>query len=308
MKGNNMIQPKKITVCSLKGGVGKSSVVAQLGLALQRKGFKVGFQDIDITGSSLFSALGLATSPKWDLDTRNKKIVVPQVNGYWLLSIASYTGEENVVLWELNHYDMLAEIKNSLVKAKENSDLSLLEGIINKISDILASSKWHFVEELLNEDVVTWPPLDYLLVDMPPSTSSELLSFFRKIKGLSGTIIIAQPSIISTTGLMRTIDFLRINRVPILGIVANQDGYINKYGELEYQFLSPSVDLKKIAKEAGIPLLFSIPQCGNEGTIQPFFEKLADIVMSANPVILKDVTIAKKIKRKFVKGIARLIY
>ena len=85
---------KKISVVALKGGVGKSSVVAGLGLALVEMGHKVGFLDIDITGSNLYSALGLPHSPKWGLDTTHEKIVVPEVSGYWLLSIASYTGED----------------------------------------------------------------------------------------------------------------------------------------------------------------------------------------------------------------------
>ncbi|GAI35595.1 unnamed protein product, partial [marine sediment metagenome] len=67
---------KKIAVIALKGGVGKSSVVAGLGLALADKGYKVGFIDLDVTGSNLYSALGLRHSPKFGLDSVNEKIVV----------------------------------------------------------------------------------------------------------------------------------------------------------------------------------------------------------------------------------------
>ena len=70
-----IIEPmKKISVVALKGGVGKSSVVAGPGSALVEKGYKVGFLDIDITGSNLYSALGLDHSPKWQLDSVLEKI------------------------------------------------------------------------------------------------------------------------------------------------------------------------------------------------------------------------------------------
>jgi ATP-binding protein involved in chromosome partitioning len=57
--------PKYIAICALKGGVGKSTLAANLGLALVRQGMKVGLIDIDVTGSNLYSALGLEHSPKW---------------------------------------------------------------------------------------------------------------------------------------------------------------------------------------------------------------------------------------------------
>ncbi len=84
---------KKLAVLALKGGVGKSTVVARLSLALVGKGFNVGCVDLDVTGSNLYSALGLEHSPRWGLDSVNEKIIVPEVNGYWLLSIASFAGE-----------------------------------------------------------------------------------------------------------------------------------------------------------------------------------------------------------------------
>ncbi len=142
---------KKIAVTALKGGVGKSSVVAGLGLALASKDYRVGFIDLDVTGSNLYSALGLAHSPKFGLDSVNEKIVVPEVNGYWLLSIASYTGEEYAVLWESDQHKELSQIRDTM----ETADLKSLK---KQIDDILASSKWRFVKELLSPDI---DPLGY---------------------------------------------------------------------------------------------------------------------------------------------------
>ncbi|MBA7659468.1 Iron-sulfur cluster carrier protein [subsurface metagenome] len=290
---------KKIAVTSLKGGVGKSSVVAGLGLALASKGYKVGFIDLDVTGSNLYSALGLAHSPKFGLDSVNEKIVVPEVNGYWLLSIASYTGEEYAVLWESDQHKELSQIRDTL----ETADLKALK---KQIDDILASSKWRFVKELLSPDIVTWPePLDFLIADLPPSISHEMFSFFNEVLDLFGVFIVSQPSAISNTGLQRTIDLLRVQQIPIIGLVANQDGFLNRLGEIEYQFLSPRVDLTEVARKAGIPFLASIPQTGNAQKLKPYFSELADKIVSSKPVVLKEVTLGRKLKRKIVKGIAR---
>ncbi|MBA7469161.1 Iron-sulfur cluster carrier protein [subsurface metagenome] len=290
---------KKIAVTALKGGVGKSSVVAGLGLALASKGYKVGFIDLDVTGSNLYSALGLAHSPKFGLDSVNEKIVVPEVDGYWLLSIASYTGEDNAVLWESEQHKELSQIRDIM----ETADLKSLK---RQIDDILASSKWRFVGELLSPDIVTWPePLDFLIADLPPSTSHEMFSFFNEVKDLFGVFIVSQPSVISNTGLQRTIDLLRVQQIPIIGLVANQDGFLCKHGEIEYQFLSPRVDLKKIAEKAGIPFLASIPQTGDAKKLKPYFQGLADRITSSKPIVLKDVTLVKKLKRKVFKGIVR---
>ncbi|GAH86584.1 unnamed protein product, partial [marine sediment metagenome] len=178
------IAMKKIAIVALKGGVGKSSVVAGLGLALVDKKFRVGLLDIDITGSNLFSALGLPHSPKWLLDTANKKVVVPEVNGYWLLSIASYVGEDYAVLWEGSHHQELTDARDRIGTLKETItevQIEDLESIRRQIDDILASSKWRFVSELLSDEIVTWPSLDFMIADLPPSTSNEMFSFFEQV-------------------------------------------------------------------------------------------------------------------------------
>ncbi len=300
---------KKIAVCALKGGVGKSSVVAGLGLALVEKVFKVGLLDIDITGSNLYSALGLAHSPKWDLDTANEKVVVPEVNGqYWLLSIASHVGEDYAVLWEGSHHQELSHARDRLGQLGDGATVEDLEVVRREIDDVLASSKWRFVSELLSDEIVTWPePLDFLITDLPPSTSNEMFSFFEQVKDLFGAIIVSQPTKISTIGLLRTVDLLRQKQIPIIGLVANQDGFLNRHGEIEYQFLSPRVDLEEVARKAGIPFLLSIPQCGDRDRLKPYFSELGGKVVGSKPVVLKEVTFAKKLKRKVVKGIARRI-
>lgn len=293
---------KKIAVLALKGGVGKSSIVAGTVLALAKKGFKVGALDIDVTGSNLYSALGLEHSPRWQLDTANEKIIVPKANGYWLLSIASHVGEDYAVLWGRSQHLDLTSIRDELKKATTPDKL---EALVKKIDGILSQSKWHFVSELLSDEIVTWPePLDFLIADLPPTSSDEMFSFFHQVKDLFGVIIVSLPTQIANIGLTRTIDLLRVRQIPIIGLVANMDGFLT-HGQVEYQFLSPRVDLKEVARKAGIPFLVSIPQMGDNERSKAYFSELAEKVVGSKPVVLKEVTIARKLKRKIVKGIAR---
>lgn len=304
---------KKIAVLALKGGVGKSTVVAGLSLALGEKDYKVGCVDLDVTGSNLYSALGLEHSPKWELDSVNEKIIVPRVEGYWLLSIASFAGEENAVMWDgTQNAELVDSIRRiGALKLKVDSKhevLRELESIRRQIDDVVASSKWRYVTELLSEDIVTWPEaLDYQVFDLPPTSSQEMFSFLEQAKDLFGVFIVSQPSVIASTGLVRTIDLLKVKQIPIIGLVSNQDGFLNRHGELEYQFLSPRVDLEAISKKSGIPFLISIPQSGDMKKLKSYFSELASKVVNSTPVILKDVTLSKKLKRKITKGIARRI-
>lgn len=314
---------KKVAVVALKGGVGKSSVVAGLGLALVGKGYKVGFLDIDVTGSNLYSALGLTHSPRWQLDSVNEKVIVPEVNGYWLLSIASHVGEDYAVLWENSHHTELSQVRDAIISLKEHIEVLAaaepemvvqclgnavhsLGDLGQAIDDVLASSKWRFVSELLSDEIVTWPKrLDYQIADLPPSTSAEMFSYLDQVKDLFGVVVVSQPAQISTVGLIRTIDLLRVKQIPILGLVANQDGFLNRLGEIEEQFLSPRVDLKAVAQKADMPFLMSIPQTGSKEKVKCYFLELAEKVISSTPVVLKEITLGKKLKRKVVKGIAR---
>ncbi len=308
---------KIIAIVSLKGGVGKSTVTAQLGLALVRKGLKVGFIDIDVTGSNLYSALGLEHSPKWGLDSKEEKIVVPKVDGYWLLSVASYAGEGSAVMWEASQFDELNKIKDDLAKLTQAIPRleanAILENIRQVIGRLISAGKWHFVQEILSKDIVTWPPdLDFIIADMPPSSSAEMFSFFETLKEkLFGVIIVSQPAQLSTIGLIRTIDLLKQRQVPILGLVANQDGFRTKDGRIEYQFLSPRTDLRKICNEAGISFLISIPQSADNEVLKSYFDSLADTARYGKPKTLNKAGVKRNIDRfvtrKFLQGLANFL-
>ena len=87
---------------------------------------------------------------------------------------------------------------------------------------------------------------------MPPSTASEVFSFFDNMSGLLGCVIVTQPSDIAALGMTRTIDFLRHKEMPIMGLVTMMDGYLcPSCGLVKHQLLSPKLAMKKVAKDCG---------------------------------------------------------
>jgi Mrp family chromosome partitioning ATPase len=87
---------------------------------------------------------------------------------------------------------------------------------------------------------------------MPPSTASEVFSFFENIEALLGVLIISQPSDISALGMTRTIDFLRHKGIPIIGLVSMMDGYLcPSCGLVTHQLLSCKLAMEKVAKDCG---------------------------------------------------------
>jgi len=88
------------------------------------------------------------------------------------------------------------------------------------------------------------PPI--VLADMPPSTASEVFSFFDNMESLLGCIIVTQPSEISALGMTRTIDFLRHKGIPIIGLVSMMDGYLcPDCGKVSHLLLPPKLAMEK---------------------------------------------------------------
>jgi MinD-like ATPase involved in chromosome partitioning or flagellar assembly len=164
------------------------------------------------------------------------------------------------------------------------------------------SNRAEIIRQLLSEQV-QWPEdTEILLADMPPSTASEVFSFFEHLTGLLGVIIVSQPSEISALGMRRTVDFLRLKEVPILGIVSMMDGYLcpNCRG-VSHQLLSPKLAMEKEARDCGIPFLMSIPQTPDLDTLKPYFAELAQDVLTAKPVILKKESREQRMKRRLTR-------
>ncbi|MBA7627471.1 Iron-sulfur cluster carrier protein [subsurface metagenome] len=142
------------------------------------------------------------------------------------------------------------------------------------------------------------------MLDLPPSTSDETFSFFNCLPDLLGVILISQPSEISVVGLRKTIDFLKREEKPILGLVENMALCLcPQCGAEFYPFVSGGVDLKKLARQEGIPFLVSIPQVDTMDKLKPYFDGLAEKVIRAEGKVLKQdvLSIGAKLERAVIK-------
>jgi hypothetical protein len=147
-------------------------------------------------------------------------------------------------------------------------ETDVLERPVWLLKQSYVSNRAEVIRQMLSTQV-QWPEnTEILLADMPPSTASEVFSFFDNMESLLGCIIVTQPSEISALGMTRTIDFLRHKEIPIMGLVTMMDGYLcPSCGLVSHQLLSPKLAMEKVAKDCGVPFLISIPQTPDVGLL-----------------------------------------
>jgi len=265
---------RKIVICSLKGGTGKSTVSSNLARSLNRLGFSVGFLDADITAPTGSEAFGRGKPPDWELDAAadgGRGAIVPyDGDGIQFITLASTSGQAPAVLWT--------------EEKKIDAARQLLQG------------------------VVAWADLDWLVLDTPPSSSGEMQALYEYITDLHGVVLVFQPTDMAAADLLRTLDFLKFKKVPILGLVSNMSYCVSPSGEKFWPFLSPEVDLNKVCKQFGIPLLGEIPLTPDRKVIEQAFDQIASRLDGAKSIVIKE-DIAKRLiregKRKLLKAAVR---
>jgi Mrp family chromosome partitioning ATPase len=175
-----------VIVMSGKGGVGKSTVSANLAQSLSQKGLSVGLMDIDITGPNIPKMFRIEDEK---LDVRNGKLVpigVPP--SLKIMSMAFLLPEKDAaIMWR-------GPVKMSAVK--------------------------QFIED------VEWGDLDYLVVDMPPGTGDEALSIVQLIPKADGVVIVTTPQDVALLDSRKSVTFAAQTNVPIIGIIENMSGFI----------------------------------------------------------------------------------
>ena len=208
-----------IAVVSGKGGVGKSTVSANLALALAASGAKVGLMDADIYGPSQHIMFGIRGERPMMKEDGGKGLIVPiEKYGIKVMSIGLLIDEKQAVVWR---------------------------------GPMVSSAIRQFVTE------VDWGELDYLVLDMPPGTGDIQLSMVQKHKPI-GAVIISTPQDLALIDATRAISFFDTAKVPIIGLVENMAGYLCPHcGEMSDPFGSGGAEAA--AKELGIPFLGRIP-------------------------------------------------
>ena len=210
----------KIAVISGKGGVGKSTVAANLAMAFSLHGYKdrVGILDIDIHGPCVPKLLGV----------KGKKCTVTP------LGALPVTGPEGIKVVSMDF----------LVQSQETPVIwrgpLMMQVIRQFLSDFM------------------WGELDFLFIDAPPGTGDEPLSAMQLIPEMDGTIIVTIPSEVSEDVVKKAVSFSRKMGIPVIGIVENMSGFTcPKCGE-KIDILGAGGG-RRLAEELNVPFLGQIP-------------------------------------------------
>ncbi|PJE45562.1 MAG: MRP family ATP-binding protein [Sediminibacterium sp.] len=223
-----------IAVVSGKGGVGKSTISANLALALAEGGASVGLMDADIYGPSVPIMFGVRGARPMMKEVNGKGMIVPLDKfGIKLMSIGLLVDEKNAVVWR---------------------------------GPMASSAIRQFVTE------VDWGELDYLVIDMPPGTGDIHLTLMQTVP-VTGAVIVTTPQNVALADAKKGIAMFsqaQIN-VPIIGLVENMAYFTpaelpnNKYylfGKEGGTKLAEEYDLSFLGQ---IPLVQTIREGGDEG-------------------------------------------
>lgn len=261
-----------VAVVSGKGGVGKSSVTANLAAAFARQGFAVGVLDADLNGPSIAKMLGVRGAP---LTMTPEGIRPPETGqGIRVMSMDLLLPSDDAPLtWQ----------------AESQADSHTWRGNMeaNALREFLADT--------------AWGTLDLLLIDLPPG-ADRLSTVAGLVPAMSGAVVATIPSEVSHLVVKKSISIARDLAVPLLGLVENMAGYhclsCGRVGEL---FLGPSGET--VAAAVGIPFLGRIP-------FDPRIAAAGDAgvpVVAAHPdsaVTRTVVEIANRIKARLGLGVA----
>ena len=211
-----------IAVVSGKGGVGKSTVSANLALALSQGGAKVGLMDADIYGPSVPIMFGVRGERPLMMDIEGKGMIIPlERYGIKLMSIGLLVDEKNAVVWR---------------------------------GPMASSAIRQFVTD------VYWDELDYLVVDMPPGTGDIHLTLMQTVP-VTGAVIVTTPQDVALADAKKGIAMFgqaQLN-IPIIGLVENMSYFTPAELPDNRYFIFGKDGGKRLADEYDLPFLGQIP-------------------------------------------------
>ena len=238
---SNLIKGKKIpsiqniiAIASGKGGVGKSTITANMAVSLSKMGFKVGILDADIYGPSMHLMFDVEKERPISVKIEGRSKMKPIENyGVKLLSLGFFTNPNQAVIWR---GPMASKALNQLIFDAD------------------------------------WGELDFLLIDLPPGTGDVHLSIVQALP-INGAVIVSTPQNIALADAKKGVAMFQQEsiQVPVLGIVENMAYFTpeelpdNKYyifGKDGAKHLAEDIDTKFLGE---IPLVQSIREAGDVG-------------------------------------------
>lgn len=223
-----------IAIASGKGGVGKSTVAANLAVTLAKMGFKVGLLDADIYGPSVPTMLDTEGQKPISVEVDGKNLMKPIENyGVKMLSIGYFSGANQAVVWR---GPMASKALNQMIRDAH------------------------------------WGELDFLLIDLPPGTGDIHLSIIQEVP-VTGAVIVSTPQHVALADVRKGIAMFTMDsiNIPVLGLIENMSYFTpeelpdNKYyifGKQGAQYLAEDLGIPVLGE---IPLIQSIREAGDVG-------------------------------------------
>ena len=212
-----------IAVASGKGGVGKSTVTANLAVALRQRGYNVGILDADIYGPSQTKMFGCESYvPDAERDDMGHDYIIPsQSLGIKIMSIGFFIKPTDALMW-----------RGGMA--------------VNALHQLIHQTRWG--------------KLDYLLVDLPPGTGDIHLSIINELR-ISGAVIVSTPQAVAVADVIRGVEMFRYPQVniPVLGVVENMAWFTPEELPNNRYYLFGKGGAARYAEEAGIELLGQVP-------------------------------------------------
>lgn len=223
-----------IAVSSGKGGVGKSTVAANLAVALAQMGMKVGLLDCDIFGPSVPKMFQMEDARPYSERINGRDLIMPvEKYGVKVLSIGFFVSSDQATLWR-------------------------------------GGMACNALKQLIGD--ANWGDLDYFVLDTPPGTSDIHLTLVQTLP-ITGAVIVSTPQQVALADARKGINMYQNDKVnvPILGLVENMSWFTPAQHPDEKYFLFGQEGVKHLAQEMQVPLLGQIPvvqdicQSGDEG-------------------------------------------
>ena len=211
-----------IAVSSGKGGVGKSTVAANLAVALSRLGYKVGLLDADIFGPSVPKMFHVEDARPYAETIDGRDLIVPiEKYGIKLLSIGFFVDPDQATLW-----------RGGMAS--------------NALKQLIGDS--------------AWGDLDYFVIDLPPGTSDIHLTIVQTL-AVTGVVVVTTPQDVALADARKGINMFindKVN-VPILGIIENMSWFTPAELPDHRYYIFGKDGARRLAEETGVPLLGQIP-------------------------------------------------
>ncbi|MCT4287404.1 ATP-binding protein [Elizabethkingia anophelis] len=211
-----------IAIASGKGGVGKSTVAANMAVTLAKMGFSVGLLDADIYGPSVPTMFDTVGAKPISVEENGRNLMKPiESYGVKLLSIGYFSGANQAVVWR---GPMASKALNQMLRD------------------------------------AAWGELDFLLLDLPPGTGDIHLSIIQEVP-VTGAVIVSTPQHVALADVRKGIGMFQMDsiNIPVLGLIENMAYFTpaelpeNKY------YIFGKEGAKNLAEDLDIPVLGEIP-------------------------------------------------